>query len=365
MDSICKYYTLCDWSPANFLVLTYNVLVESVIPRFLIAGKLSRDYLILPSEQPVLDVPGGNVLFAGVGLLIWEPDLPPAVVARVGEDYPQKWLDSFYRQGLDTRGIQILPEAVDLRSFAAYTGRKVRSVDDPVAHFARLGLPFPKALLGYRGSPSFLDSRTQLLPTSLRQGDIPADYLDATAAHLCPIDYLTHSLLPAVLRQAEFSTVTLDPSPGYMNPTYWDDVPALITGLTAFLPSEEEICSLFQGRTEDMWEMAEALAKNGCEIIVIKRGEGGQMLYDAATQTRWEITAYPSRVVDPTGAGDAFCGGFLAGYRRTYDPLEAVLYGNISASLVVEGQGPFYALDALPGLAQARLDALRQSVRKV
>lgn len=351
--------------PAILLILTYNVLVDSSIPRFLVAGKLSRDYLILPSDQPVLDVPGGNVLFAGVGLLIWEADPPPGIVARVGEDYPQEWLDRFTRQGLDTRGIQVLPQAVDLRSFAAYTGRRARSVDDPVTHFARLGLPFPKALLGYRGSSDFLDSRTQLLPTSLRQGDIPADFLDATAAHLCPIDYLTHSLLPAVLRQAEISTVTLDPSPGYMNPTYWEDVPALLTGLTAFLPSEEEICALFQGRSQDMWEMAEALTMYGCEIIVIKRGEGGQMLYDAGTRTRWEITAYPSRVVDPTGAGDAFCGGFLAGYRRTYDPLEAVLYGNISASLVVEGNGPFYALDALPGLAQARLDALRQSVRKI
>lgn len=111
--------------------------------------------------------------------------------------------------------------------------------------------------------------------------------------------------------------------------------------------------------------MAEAVAGYGCEIIVIKRGEGGQMLYDAAARTRWEVTAYPSRMVDPTGAGDAFCGGFLSGYRRTYDPLEAMLYGNISASLVVEGNGPFYALDALPGLAQARLEALRQSVRKI
>ncbi len=229
----------------------------------------------------------------------------------------------------------------------------------------RLGLPFPKELLGYRDTSTSLNSRTQLQHTSLRQGDIPEDYLDATAAHLCPIDYLTHSLLPAVLRQAEFSTVTLDPSPGYMNSTYWDDMPALITGLTAFLPSEEEMCTLFQGRSQDLWQMAEAIAGYGCEIIVIKRGEGGQMLYDAASRTRWEVTAYPSRMVDPTGAGDAFCGGFLAGYRRTYDPLEAVLYGNISASLVVEGNGPFYALDALPGLAQARLEALRQSVRKI
>ena len=70
-------------------------------------------------------------------------------------------------------------------------------------------------------------------------------------------------------------------------------------------------------------------------------------------------------MVDPNGAGDAFCGGFLAGYRLTYEPLQAALYGNIAASLVVEGNGPFFALDALPGLAGARLEALRQSVRRI
>ena len=111
--------------------------------------------------------------------------------------------------------------------------------------------------------------------------------------------------------------------------------------------------------------MAEAIAAYGCEFIVIKRGAGGQFLYDASSHTRWEIPPYPARLVNPTGAGDAFCGGFLSGYRRTYDPLEAALYGNISASLTIEGNGPFYALNALPGLAAARLDALRQSVRKI
>jgi sugar/nucleoside kinase (ribokinase family) len=252
-----------------------------------------------------------------------------------------------------------------MRYFAAYTSRTNRLLDDPVAHFARLELPFPRELLGYRSPASNPDSKTRLQPISLRQADIPPDFLDASAAHLCPVDYLTHSLLPAVLRQAQFTTVTLDPSPGYMNPTFWDEVPALVTGLTAFLPSEEEICALFQGRSNDLWQMAEALAAYGCEIILIKRGEGGQLLYDAAARTRWEIPAYPSRLVDPSGAGDAFCGGFLAGYRRTYDALQAALFGNISASLVVEGVGPFYALDALPGLAEARLEALRQGVRKL
>jgi sugar/nucleoside kinase (ribokinase family) len=274
-------------------------------------------------------------------------------------------LDRFRKYGLDTRGVRVLPEAVDVRSFYAYNDYFTRSHDDPVAHFSRLELPFPRALLGYRSPNSPMDSRTQLLSTSIRQGDIPPDFLDASATHLCPLDYLTHSVLPAVLRQAEVTTVTLDPSPGYMNPTYWNDIPALMTGLTAFLPAEEEVRSLFEGRSKDLWEMAEALAAYGCEMIVFKCGERGQLLYDAATRSRYEVPPYPARVVNPTGAGDSFCGGFLAGYRRTYDPLEAVFYGNISASLVVEGNDPLYALDALPGLSEARLEALRQMVRKV
>lgn len=339
--------------------------MEPTSPRYLFAGQLTREYTVFPDGTCRLDSPGGNALYAAVGLAVWEPEPPPGIIARVGEDYPREWLADFQRQGLDTRGVRVLPETVDVRSFCAYLDRTTRSYDDPVAHFARLGQPFPKLLLGFRNHPPGLDSRTRLLPTSLRQGDIPSDFLDASAAHLCPLDYLTHSVLPAVLRQAEFATVTLDPSPGYMNSTYWNDVPALLTGLTAFLPAEEEVRSLFQGRSADLWEMAAALATYGCEIIVIKRGERGQLLYDAATRTRWEVPPYPARLVNPTGAGDAFCGGFLAGYRRTYDPLQAVLHGNISAALVVEGHDPVYALDALPGLAQARLESLQQAVRKV
>ncbi len=341
------------------------------LPRSLFAGQLSRDYAILPAGKARLDVPGGNLLYAAAGFTVWEAELPeearayPGLLARAGEDYPQEWLDDFARRGFDIRGIRVLPEAIDLRSFYIYTDRNTRLTDDPVAHFARLGLPFPKALLGYRAPALAQDSRTRLGLVSLRQADIPADYLDAGSAHLCPLDYLTHSLLPAILRQSGFTTVTMDPSPGYMNPNFWNNVPALVSGLTAFLPSEEEIRALFHGRSNDLWEMAEALAVYGCEFIVIKRGESGQLLYDSSSHSRWEISAYPAHVFDLTGAGDAFGGGFLAGYRRAYDPLEAALYGNISASMAVEGPGPFYALDALPGLAQARREALREAVRKL
>jgi cytidine kinase len=339
--------------------------MEFTTPRFLIAGQLTRDYIILPNGQALTNQPGGNVLYAAIGLKVWEPDPPPGIVARVGSDYPAEWLELIAEKGLDPHGVRILPDTVDVRSFAAYIDRDTRSNSDIVAHYARWGLPFPKDLLGFKPPSSSLNSRTQLQAISIRQGDVPQDFLDASAAHLCPVDYLSHSLLPAMLRQADFTTVTLDPAPGYMNPTFWNDVPGLVNGVTAFLPDEEELRALFQGKSSDLWEMASAIAAYGCELVVIKCGGRGQLLYDSATRGRWEVTPYPARVANLIGAGDAFCGGFLAGYRRSFDPLEAVLYGNISASMVIEGHDFYYALDALPGLAEARLEALRQNVRKV
>lgn len=339
--------------------------MENATPQFLFAGSLSRDFIIFHTGEACIDVPGGNVLYAAAGHIIWDQDPAPGILARVGEDYPQKWLENFSSRGLDMRGVQVLPHSVDVRNFMAFSDQRHYSCEDPISHFARAGIKFPKALLGYSPNKEEVDSRTYLTPISLRQEDIPPQYEDASAIHVCPIDYLTHSLFPALLRKSEFTTVTLDPSPGYMNPTYWVEVPALLTGLTAFLPAEEEIRSLFTGRTSDLWEMAEGLAAYGCEMIVIKCGERGQLLYDANGKDRWEIPSYPSVLVNPIGAGDAFCGGFLAGYRRTYDPLEAALYGNISASFVVEGRSPEYALDVLPGLPELRLESIRDSVRKV
>lgn len=334
-------------------------------PHYIIAGQLRRDFALFPDGRALMDVLGGNLPYAAVGLSIWEPDTLLGLVARVGEDYPSNWLTSLGQRGFDIRGIRVLPENLNLHSFYVYADRNTRHSDNPVAQCARMGIPVPRALLGYRSGQPAIDSRTRLAPTSLRQGDLPEDYLNASAAHLCPIDFLTHSLLPAVLRQHGFTTVTLDPSAGTMTPNNWDDIPALVIGLTAFLPSEPELRALFHGRSTDLWEMMEALARYGCELIIVKRGERGQYLYDAAAHARYEITAYPARLADPTGAGDAFCGGFLAGYRQTYDPVQAVLHGSVSASLVVEGSGVFYALDALPGLAQARLAALQEAVRKI
>ena len=51
--------------------------------------------------------------------------------------------------------------------------------------------------------------------------------------------------------------------------------------------------------------------------------------------------------------------------QKTNDPLQAALYGSVSASLKIEGSGPFYELDVLPGLAEARLHSLKEMVHKL
>ena len=331
-------------------------------PSFILVGHLTRDYLLPPFGQPLLDSPGGNLLYAAGGLAIWDSRL--GLVGRVGEDYPRQWLKDIQQRGWDISGIRIQTGALDQRSFLAYTESFEASPNNPVSHFARRGVPFPKALLGYQPPHDSQTGFGKPDPASPALSDIPSEYLDAGTLHLCSLGLSAHLQFVDALRGA-VRILTLEPSAAYMAPAFLREVRALVNGLTAFLPSLEDLTALLWGQTHDVWEMAAALGEFGCEYVVIKCGARGQLLYDSVGHKRWEIPAYPARLVDPTGAGDAFCGGFLAGYRKNYDPLEGALRGNVSASLAIEGSGPFHPLDGLPGLAEARLSALREMVRKV
>jgi ribokinase len=166
------------------------------------------------------------------------------------------------------------------------------------------------------------------------------------------------------MRELGVKLITLDPSERYMEPAFRKDLPGILTCLDAFLPSEAEAKAFFRPAEMKAPEMAENFGAMGCRFIVIKRGASGQLVWDHAARQRYLIPAYPSRVRDVTGAGDAFCGGFLVGLGQTGDVVEATLRGSVSASLVVEGTGAVFALDALPGIARARLNALRPAVKK-
>ena len=310
-----------------------------------------------------MDTPGGNNLYAAAGARLWVDKVH--LLSRVGENYPHEWLRFFQHKGMETQGIKIIPGPIDLRSFMVYTDSENFQRANPVSHFVRLGLPFPKGLLGYQAPGSEQDSRKSANIDSPKLSDIPSDYLVAKGVHLAPMDIITHAQLAPAFRHGGVSVISIDPGPGYMNANFFDDLRSLLQGVTIFSPSEEEIRSLFWGRTNDLWEMAFTLSGFGCEIIVIKRGGHGQFVYERSSGKKWEIPAYPSRLVDPTSAGDVFCGGFLAGYTATLDPLQAAMWGNISASFSIEGSGAFYLLDSMPGLAQARLQSLTNLVRQL
>ncbi len=83
----------------------------------------------------------------------------------------------------------------------------------------------------------------------------------------------------------------------------------------------------------------------GPKTLVIKRGEYGSFVYREG-EDLFFVPAYPlSTVIDPTGAGDTFAGGF-AGYLATskdYNSFKeikkAMIYGAVTASFTVEGFG--------------------------
>lgn len=287
------------------------------------------------------------------------------LLARVGEDYPRTWLTDVGARGIDISGVKILPNSIDLREFIAYDEAYEVSRGSPVSQFARRQLPFPKELLGYQPPADPQEDRRRPEPLSPNVNEVPVHYRDARAVHLCAFDFVSQHQLATSFKAFGVTTVTLDPAAGYMVPSFLQDLRVLLGTLTAFLPSEGKLRSLFWGQTNDLWEMLESVGSYGCEVVVVKRGSQGQAVYDVKGHHKWEIPAYPAWPADPTGAGDAYSGGFLAGYKRTYDPLEAALHANVSASLKVEGTGPFYALSVLDGLADARLGSLRELVREI
>ena len=329
---------------------------------FAFVGGLRQDYCITHDGRVFAGMLGGNALYAAVGARVWGASV--AVVSRVGSDYPSDWLERLRTLGFNLDGVRVLPEPQDTRTFYAYLSPDERVDTSPASHFLRVGKELPKDLLGYQHSTLQQDRRASPGPLAVRADDLPAWIHGCRGVHFSPADYLTHLTVPTHLRHLGIKTLTLDPSLMYMDPGFRRDLPDLLSGLDAFLPSLMEAEAFFRPQRLRVWEMAEAFLAMGCRIVVIKCGANGQAVLDGASGQRWNVPAYPAQPNDVTGAGDAYCGGFLAGLAETGDPLEAALRGAVSSSLVIEGTGALFALEALPGLPQARLHALQQAVGK-
>ncbi len=130
-------------------------------------------------------------------------------------------------------------------------------------------------------------------------------------------------------------SISLDPSYWYAK-KYHHDHPQLLTKIDILLPNLEE-ARLMSGK-EDPEEACLALHELGPKVVIVKLGDGGCLLSE--NHQIEHIPAFPiDQVVDTTGAGDAFCGGFLAGVLKGLSAAEAAVIGNAVASRIVASAG--------------------------
>lgn len=111
---------------------------------------------------------------------------------------------------------------------------------------------------------------------------------------------------------------------------------------------EFDVLSRGQGRGLDR---ARALVEEGVAVVVYKMGERGAVTFAAGAEIRTGI--FPTLALKPTGAGDAFLGGLLAGLANGCSVGESVLRGSAAAALVVGRVG---CAPAMP--TPAEIDAL-------
>jgi cytidine kinase len=104
----------------------------------------------------------------------------------------------------------------------------------------------------------------------------------------------------------------------------------------------------------------------GPKSVLIKKGHSGSLLFGAGGEM-FILPAYPvENVMDPTGAGDSFAGGFM-GYlaeKQKTDLIslkEAIAYGTVTASFSIED----FSLSGLTSIKRADIDKRFESLRKM
>ena len=104
-----------------------------------------------------------------------------------------------------------------------------------------------------------------------------------------------------------------------------------------FLPTQEELLQLTAAGSADE-AVEDLLRARPDRTIVVTRGADGCSVYTKGG--RWDIAGYAVREIDPTGAGDCFDAGFLAGLLEGESMREAARLANACGALAVTEKGP-------------------------
>jgi len=294
-------------------------------PALWVLGNLTTDDLVLADGTTAMGLSGGNAVFAALGGRLWSPRV--ALSARVGPDYSRRHLEA-----LAAAGIQLALSPVDAPS---------------IHHWALYETTEQRRFIAWLDSGSHLEQ-------SLLPAEVPSAALSARVCHIAPMPLSVQAQLVRYL-SGRGPLISLDPHDEYIagaESTLLD-----VLGLVdLFLPSRMEAALLFGRDAPEA--AARAFAERGPRAVVVKLGAEGSLICGPGQAVPLHVPIVPVTSIDPTGAGDAFCGAFAVAYGRGDTLVEAACRATVAASFVVERRGAMAMLPLDNLAAERRLEWL-------
>lgn len=246
---------------------------------------------------------GGSAVYFSAAATVFSP---VSIVGVVGDDYPMDDLGFLADRGADLSGI----ERAAGKSFF-WEGRYHYDLNTRDTLATELGV--------------FADF----------QPKIPDSFRDARYVFLGNID---PALQIDVLDQVEAPEVVACDTMNYWIEGSRDSLLELLRRVRILLVNDEEVRQLAD--EPNLLKAARWVQERGPEIVIVKKGEHGAILF--GDDWIFYVPGYPLEVVfDPTGAGDAFAGGFMGHLARAdavtpADLRRAMVYGSALGSFACE-----------------------------
>jgi ribokinase len=238
--------------------------------------------------------------------------------------------DDFAEMALKTWGQAGVKPAV-IETPESYTGAAYIFVEESTGNNAIIVSPGAATLL----SPADIEANAGLI----RQAAVFVTQLEQ------PIDAAVRAL--EIARTAGVTTI-LNPAPAAPLP---DSIYTLCDYVTPNETEAEGLTGIAVASVEDARRAADALLTKGVGAALITLGEKGALLH--TRQGSDHVPAFKvAPVVETTGAGDAFNGGFAVGLARGMQPLEAVRFASAVAGISVTRPG---TAPSMPNLAEVQL----------
>lgn len=332
-----------------------------VTPDLVTVGGLTVDNVIAADGWVALAQAGGNGAYSAVGALMWCDRV--GLVSQAVATYPREVIARLQAGGVDLGGVVWTDARLTACNWFIYddAGRRDEGLQSNPGDLADAGFPTDRltpaqvaawrAHLAARVVPGEVSYSQFRVANPLRPSQVPPGYLAARGVHLAPSQ---PPVMAAMLDLFAPRGMVIVADPGWQLIEHpLDALAPILSRLDAFLPSEVELRAFVPGA-----EPAAALAvlADRCPgALAVKLGPRGVLVWDRAAHQAVAVPAVPAATLDPTGAGDAFSGGFLAGLVETRDPVMAARFGAISAARIVACFGADGAMPLDRAAARATL----------